>query len=355
MFSTRNSSIDQLEGRLLETQEEVSRLLGEQLELLEELDLRHVASVDGCRTLGEWVAWKLDMSQQRARRIVRTMKRSADRPELRQALASGVSFDRVEALARIEENVGLWDGMSVGAIHREATRRAGSQSDMFRGPEDRFLVMQPSLDEGWYKFYGGLDGPAGAIVDKVLSQAADLIQERSEGVATTASWRKATALAELCVSDQPMPAQVTVFVDAKYAASANGASGIVLDSGPAVGPTALRAILCESVTEVVARAEDGRYMDYGRSRRTVTPKLHRALTDRYTGMCAIDGCESANRLQAHHVVPWSRGGRTDQDNLVLLCWFHHHTVVHDWGYEIYRQPDHGRMRLRPPPPQDRSI
>jgi hypothetical protein len=44
MFSTRNSSIDQLERRLLETQEEVSRLLGEQLELLEELDLRHVAS-----------------------------------------------------------------------------------------------------------------------------------------------------------------------------------------------------------------------------------------------------------------------------------------------------------------------
>jgi hypothetical protein len=188
--------------------------------------------VDGCRTLGEWVAWKLDMSQQRARRIVRTMKRSADRPELRQALASGVSFDRVEALARIEENVGLWEGMSVGAIHREATRRAGSQSDMFRGPDDRFLVMQPSLDEGWYKFYGGLDGPAGAIVDKVLSQAADRIQERSEGVTTTASWRKATALAELCVSDQPMPAQVTVFVDAKHAASANGASGIVLDSGP---------------------------------------------------------------------------------------------------------------------------
>jgi hypothetical protein len=34
---------------------------------------------------------------------------------------------------------------------------------------------------------------------------------------------------------------------------------------------------------------------------------------------------------------------------VLLCWFHHHIVVHQWGYELFQHPDHGRIRFRKPP------
>jgi hypothetical protein len=34
---------------------------------------------------------------------------------------------------------------------------------------------------------------------------------------------------------------------------------------------------------------------------------------------------------------------------VLLCWFHHHLVVHQWGYQLFQHPDHGRIRFRPPP------
>ncbi|MCI0545126.1 MAG: HNH endonuclease [Actinobacteria bacterium] len=47
-------------------------------------------------------------------------------------------------------------------------------------------------------------------------------------------------------------------------------------------------------------------------------------------------------------MPWSQGGRTDQDNLVLLCWFHHQVVVHQMGLELVRHPDHGRIRFRKP-------
>ena len=35
----------------------------------------------------------------------------------------------------------------------------------------------------------------------------------------------------------------------------------------------------------------------------------------------------------HHIVPWKPGGRTDLDNLTLLCLFHH-GVVHQKGWTM---------------------
>jgi hypothetical protein len=138
-----------------------------------------------------------------------------------------------------------------------------------------------------------------------------------------------------------------VFVDAREATASDGSAGVVLDTGPAIGRRALEAILCDAVTEVTVRAGDGMYMDYGHRHRVVPPALRRALLDKYQGMCAADGCTSRHRLQAHHKIPWSQGGATDQDNLILLCWFHHQVVVHERGFQIYTSP-HGRIRFRQP-------
>ena len=60
------------------------------------------------------------------------------------------------------------------------------------------------------------------------------------------------ALAELCISDDPPPAQLTVFVDANHATPSNGQAGVVLEAGPRIGRDALEAILCDAVTEVTA-------------------------------------------------------------------------------------------------------
>jgi hypothetical protein len=53
-------------------------------------------------------------------------------------------------------------------------------------------------------------------------------------------------------------------------------------------------------------------------------------------MCQFPGCARSRHLEAHHTIPWSRGGRTDLDDLVLLCRFHHLTV-HEGGIAITRQ------------------
>ncbi len=66
--------------------------------------------------------------------------------------------------------------------------------------------------------------------------------------------------------------------------------------------------------------------------------------------------------QPHHVTHRADHGPTSLENLYDLCWFHHHVVIHRWGWTITtrgdgtleaRSPD-GRVypgHTRPPPPQ----
>ena len=196
---------------------------------------------------------------------------------------------------------------------------------------------------GWSRRYSG------AIVDKALSETVDQLPALPDDKRMSAGWRKAQALRQICTSEEAPPAQVTVIVDAKESAATNGEAGVMLEAGPRVGAQALQAILCDADTEVLARTEQGRYLDYGRKERTVPPALKRALIDKVHGRCAADGCNARHRLEAHHKTPWSEGGRTNQEDLVLLCWFHHHVVVHQWGYQLFAHPDHGRIRFRAPP------
>ncbi len=346
------ATTDQLERRLADAEEIVSRARSIQLEILGELDRRQVATADGSRSLSEWLSARIDVGSDTAKSLVRTMRRTAERPELRERLSEGVSFDRVEALSRVEgrEDGDLLLWADIAGVHREAARQVRISSQMeSRSDADRFLVMQPSLDESWWRLWGGLDGHAGAIVDKALSEAADALPNEVEG---DAGWRRATALVESLVSDNAPQAQVTVLVDAREAARTGAEAGVVLEPGVRAGRDALQAILCDAEVEVTARTEDGRLLSYGRRARTAPPALRRALLAEAGFTCAVDGCNSHRRLQIHHLTSWANGGRTDPGELVVLCWFHHQVVVHQRGYEVVLHPDRRRVRFRRPDGRD---
>ncbi|MDU0479397.1 DUF222 domain-containing protein [Staphylococcus chromogenes] len=51
-------------------------------------------------------------------------------------------------------------------------------------------------------------------------------------------------------------------------------------------------------------------------------------------VCQHPGCDvHAGRCDAHHVFPWSRGGRTTMENLALLCRNHHRGNDDNWVRE----------------------
>lgn len=343
-------STDALEQQLVADEAAVAQLKARQMALLEELDVRQVATADGSRSLSEWVAARLDVGPDSAKTLVRTMRRLQDRPDLQKDLATGrASYDRAEALSRISDDVGLMEWADVSQVRREAAKRARvTAQDESKAADDRYMAMQPSLDESRWRFWGELDGHSGTLVDKVLNEAADDQPELPDGTRGSRGWRRATALVECLTSDDAPPAQVDIIVDAGEAAPSNGEAGVMLESGSRAGRQALGAILCDAETGVIAKAEDGRFMDYGRRQRTAPPALKRALLAKYGFRCGADGCDSQHRLEVHHLTPWAQGGETNQDDLVVLCWFHHHVVVHERGYEVYFHPDHGRIRFRKP-------
>jgi hypothetical protein len=74
-------------------------------------------------------------------------------------------------------------------------------------------------------------------------------------------------------------------------------------------------------------------IDVGRASRTVTGRQFRALIAR-DRRCVVKGCRRRPaQCAAHHVRHWADGGRTDLDNLVLLCHQHHHDH-HDRQHDL---------------------
>jgi hypothetical protein len=75
--------------------------------------------------------------------------------------------------------------------------------------------------------------------------------------------------------------------------------------------------------------------------------MRRALVARDHG-CCIQSCDRPPEwTDAHHVEFWARdGGRTDLDNLRLVCRFHHR-LLHEGGWKLESSPT-GEIVARPP-------
>lgn len=342
-------SVDAVEQILIESEREIARLRATQIAALQLIDHGQVATADGARTLSEWVARRLDIDLPSARSLVRTMRRTEMNLQLREALAEGkATFDRVEAASKVNDPGPdpLLSHLDISGVYREAARQARINA---RTEEksflDQHLILQPSLDQSWWKIWGGLDGHAGAVVDKALTT---LIEQfpKVDGLPTDPALLRAIALTELCIDEEPPPAQVSIFIDTDTALPSNGQAGVYLEAGPRVGRAALEAILCDSVHEVTISTKDGTLMKYGRRSRSIPPALRKAVIRRDGNRCAIAGCNSRHRLQVHHIISWSEGGLTDPDNLITVCWHHHHVAIHRLGLTPYRHPDHGQIWLR---------
>ena len=52
------------------------------------------------------------------------------------------------------------------------------------------------------------------------------------------------------------------------------------------------------------------------------------------------GCDQpAAACQVHHTRHKANGGKTSVKDCVLLCWFHHQVVIHQWGWTLVLNPD----------------
>ncbi|TYL55307.1 DUF222 domain-containing protein [Nocardioides sp. BGMRC 2183] len=119
-----------------------------------------------------------------------------------------------------------------------------------------------------------------------------------------------------------------------------GAAGLLdplQDGEQQISAAHARRLACTAKILPVVLGGKSEVLDLGRAQRLFSPAQRTALQLR-DKCCRAEGCTIPARwCEAHHLDPWSQGGKTDLADGVLLCSFHHH-LEHDPAYEVSRLP-----------------
>lgn len=185
-----------------------------------------------------------------------------------------------------------------------------------------------------------LDEEGAAVVDAAVDALAkpepDALTHEPDRRAPAA--RRADALVELVAralsAPEGVPRQaktsLTVTIGLDVLSSRCRGAGLT-SAGEMLTAGAVRRLACDAQVIPMVLGSDREILDQGRAVRLFTPAQIRHLWMRDQG-CTFPGCSKpAAWADAHHLIHWADGGRTDISNAALLC-RSHHTVVHTYSY-----------------------
>jgi hypothetical protein len=333
--------IDRLEQHVVESLALVSRVTAGMLPAIRSLDVAQVASLDGARGMDEWLAGRLDIDIRTARTLLSLARASDERTDT--ALENGATVDRAAAMLNLiqagadKATIEASGGYDIAGVHRMAAHhRRITSSDESDGFSARFLHIQPTLDDTLWKLWGQLSGVDGRIVEKAIHTAVDALPDNPD---TTAGEDRADGLVSVAsewlsgeIGGHDLTAEI--FIDADLAARSNGERGVSVVNGSRVGPKTLSEILCTGTNRVTVFDGVTRTVSTTPSTRRIPPAVRAYVLQRDGHRCVIAGCRSRTRLQPHHLVPYALGGGHHPDNLITVCWYHHHVVIHQRGLEV---------------------
>ena len=355
----RSERVRELSGVIAEAQAERLRLIGE-------WDSRADWAEDGQLSPATWLAWQTQVSKQEGSRLVRDARFLRAHPDVADALAGGeIAPSHVEAMARAErghedEFTVSEDALLTAAKDMNPTAfsdvcRQWAQLVDDRRPahdfDDRAFRIQRLMD-GWGRPDGLWDPEMCTLAEAVFKDLAPPDPtDRPEGP-RSARQRNADAMADLFRRHlrgddfESSSTTVDVVVDADTLAGGDehlhdpAWSTCRFVGGPILGRTAAERLLCDSPVGRLVVSAEGEILDVGRQARLFSRAQRRALTRR-DGGCAFPGCDRpAQWCDAHHLLYWEDGGRTDLANAALLC-RRHHVLIHSGGWTLERDPTTG--------------
>jgi hypothetical protein len=356
--------IGDLHSRISETQRDLFSLIAE-------ADRGEAWQGSGARDMAHWLSMRLGISCWKAHRWIAAAHALEGLPLISKAFAAGqLGIDKVVELTRFATEqtearlIGWANGVSCACVRRRAD-----------------LVCRPSIEDArdaerartlsWWYFsentrfglQAELPAAQGAVVARALERLADELPVMpGEQDPYYVDARRADALVALCsarIASDADPDRATVVVHAQLKDLLSDSRGAEIEGGPVIHPETARRLLCDGRLQVVVEDGSGQPVALGRTSREPSAPMLRHL--RYRDQeCRFPGCGSRRFTQAHHIVWWERGGRTDLDNLLLVCSFHHRLVhEHGWavrrdreGTVIWHDPGGTRYRAGPGPPRE---
>ena len=347
----------ELEDRLDAVHAQICALQRELPSLIVELDRREAYKVDGARSMSDWVGFRLGVLDRTAREWCASGRSLEGLPAVADTFDHGLlSWDKVRWLTEFvtPDEDAPWAEEAAGAsaaevrayaLHRKRLAREACDARFKR----RYLKIIPDVEEGVVRLWGRLPETEGLAVKTAIDRIArEAVKDPKTGRLVPYDQRCADAVVELAslrlgADADPDRATVVCHIDAAELAPDDGVGS--LDGGMPVGAETVRRLICNGRLQAMVHDAGGHPIGVGTVSRVVPHYVRRALLDR-DGGCAWDGCTATHWLHAHHIIHVAYGGRTDEDNLVMLCGFHHR-CVHEGGWRIRGRPGRDLEIVRP--------
>lgn len=327
--------------------------------------------VEGAHDAAHWISTALQVSYWRASRWLDAAHALESLPTIAEALERGqLSLYSVMELSRFatsedDDVLGAWaQRVSLAQVIKAADKACAKVEQTRQAFGDR--LVEYSYTDGGSRFFlkADLTGADGAVVAARLDALAAEIpvlpgEEQSPQLdhEATIGTRRADALVALCTfgpvvgpaGDSNGPASTgivpKILVHTSLDSLADLESASHIAGGPAICRETLERLFCNAGVQSLREDRDGTVLGLGRTSRQPTKAMMQQLRYRDVS-CVFPGCSHGRFTQAHHVVWWSKGGRTDLDNLALVCTFHH-TLVHEHNWNLERDAEGGFAWFEP--------
>jgi hypothetical protein len=351
---TSTAALHEIEAELCTLQAAIATNRARMIALISEVDATGAWMATGATSTADWLVKLLDLDVATAREQARVARALRALPLLAQALSVGeLSYAKARSATRIATPsneaavlaiatqqsaaalpaaLAAWQQGIDPAGHRERqiiergltarTAPSGNRVFTIELPPESGALFEAALD-AQVRVMPVADAPTGAAAG---SAHPTLAQQRADAFVTM--------LDQMLDHHAPADASGSATRHRRPAKAANASPRVELTLHRRVGEEALldgqplpeaarRLLTCDCDIRIMHHYPDGSPADLGRKQRLVSNRLRRIALERAGGTCEHPGCTARHFLQAHHIVHWERGGRTDLANLRMLCSLHH--------------------------------
>jgi hypothetical protein len=341
MFATFEGTVDQALEREREACRREVRSICEQqarmqqrlTEIVREADDRGDWQAAGCSSSAQWLAQISSSDYRSAARITRTSDALRNLPALDEAMSRGVlTLDQVAAAAEVATPA------SDAELARIAVGKAPSDIALAartlappKVADDQELYERRALSMTWTRgrrelvLSGRLPLEQGAAFEQAIWSIAKEQRAVDKQAGTVLEWQQSAADALVTLARHGAAGAGIKRSPTTLIVHLSGDAPPLLEGAGPLSPETAQRLTCDARRLTIK--PHVRDLVHSRVGRCASYAQQRALHKR-SAHCQYPGCTAARELEAHHLTPVEHGGKTELDNLILLC-PRHHKLLHD--------------------------